>query len=174
MTGSVPIPVCALKLTEKLAETAIRSETSADVTLSIASPPYSSGTSTDMRPSLPASRSNSRVTGKFFASISAMRGRMDFSANSAVVRAISCCSSEKSSGVKTSSGTAFKSRKLPPTAGLGAATVAIVEPLSNHPTPIGMTRCDQEIFRPAALASFAWRWSKVQKRSAFSSRAQAT
>ena len=95
MTGSVPMPVCALKLTEKLAETAIRSETSADVTLSIARPPYSSGTSTDISPSLPASRSSSRVTAKFFASISATRGRIDFSANSAVVRAISCCSSRE-------------------------------------------------------------------------------
>ena len=130
----MPIPVCALKLTEKLAETAIRSETNADVTLSIARPPYSSGTSTDISPSLPASRSNSRVTAKFFASISATLGRIAFSANSAVVRAISRCSSEKSSGVKMSSGAAFERRKLPPMAGLRAATVAMVEPLRIHRT----------------------------------------
>src|SRR5664279_1201947 len=63
--GSVPMPTCALKATEKLANWLIDSETIADVTLSSSSPPYASGTSTAINPSSPALRSRPLVTVKF-------------------------------------------------------------------------------------------------------------
>ena len=57
--------------------------------------------STAMRPRSPAFLRSARVTSNFLASISAAAGRTSFVANSAAVVAICCCSSVKSSGVKT-------------------------------------------------------------------------
>ena len=44
--GSVPMPTCALKATEKLASWLMDSAMMAEVTLSISRPPYASGMST--------------------------------------------------------------------------------------------------------------------------------
>ena len=83
--GSVPIPTCALNATEKLASWLIDSAITADVTLSISSPPYASGTSTAINPRSPALRSRLRIRSKFFASIWSATGITSLVVNSAAV-----------------------------------------------------------------------------------------
>ena len=63
--GSVPMPTCAPKVTEKMPDFAMRSAMMADDTLSSSMPPYSSGTSTTVNPSSLAFFSSSRVNAKF-------------------------------------------------------------------------------------------------------------
>ena len=101
--GSVPMPVCAREGDGEAGLLADGFGDQAEVTLSMPRPPYSSGTSTAMRPSSPALRSRARVTAKFLASISAAAGSTSLVVNSSAVLAICRCSSVKSSGVKTSS-----------------------------------------------------------------------
>src|SRR5471030_1247371 len=91
--GSVPIPTCALKATEKLASWLIDSAIIAEVALSISSTPYASGTSTPIKPNSPALRNNLLVTSKFLASISRAAGITSLVVNPTVVLAICRCSS---------------------------------------------------------------------------------
>ena len=117
------MPTCEPKAVEKLASTDKWSVISVEVTLSIAMPPYSSGMSTEAKPSSPALRSNPVRTPVSLASMAAVLGRISSRANSATLVAIWRCSSFRSSGVKTSAGVLVSRRKLPP----AAATMGDVE-----------------------------------------------
>ncbi len=112
--GKVPMPTWALKATEKLPSCERWSATMAEVTLSMARPPYASGMSTAIRPRSPAFLRRARVTSKCLASISSAAGSTSLRTNSEAVRAIWRCSSVKSSGVMMSSGADSPIRKLPP------------------------------------------------------------
>ena len=110
--GSVPMPTCALKATEKLASWRCDSAIMAEVTLSISRPPYSSGMSTAISPSSPAFAQQGPGDGRNSSPQSASAaGSTSFAVNSTAVLAICRCSSEKSSGVKTSCGLAFFDEK---------------------------------------------------------------
>src|SRR5690242_5044008 len=106
--------VCAPHVVLKPPYLAIRSAMIAEVTLSICVPPYSSGTSTPLRPSSPAFFSSSRLMRNSFCSSFSILGTISLVANSSAVCAINWCCSVKSSGVKMSFGLRSSIRKLPP------------------------------------------------------------
>ena len=97
------MPACAPTVVAKLGQPASVSATIAEVTLSMPSPPYSSGTSTPSSPSSPTSRRKRSTSGLPFSStlcsISSARGMTSFCMNLRVVSPNSRCVSEKSSGV---------------------------------------------------------------------------
>src|SRR5581483_10084209 len=138
--GSRPMPVCAPQVVANPAYLAMWSAMIAEVTLSISIPPYSSGTSTALRPSSPAFFSRSRLTEKSLCSILSMLGTISLLAKSSAVWPISWCCSLKSSGVKISSGLRSSNRKLAPaTLVCGTADVLAMEhPLK--PETTGGTR----------------------------------
>ena len=126
--GSVPMPVCAENATENDPCFAMYSDTMAEETLSISSPPYSSGMSVAVRPRSAAPLMSERMTAKSLASMAAERGTTSLVAKSAAVCAIWRCSSVKSSGKKQAAGVEAVMRKAPPVARVcaGAGGVVIV------------------------------------------------
>src|SRR4051812_3592562 len=125
------MPACPPKDVLKLAQTAMRSATMAEETLSMSEPPYCSGTSMLAMPISLAFFSRSRVTWYSLCSIFSIAGRISCRANSSAVFAICWCSSVKSSGVKISFGLRSSRSQLPPaifTFGTAVA-VAICFPL---------------------------------------------
>ncbi len=108
------MPTCAPNAVEKLASTEMWSVMSVELTLSIPSPPYSSGTSTAVNPSSAALRSIAAIAPGSLASIAGTRGRISSLANRSAVAAICRCSSFRSSGVKISSGVRDSTRSCRP------------------------------------------------------------
>ena len=155
------MPMWAPKAVEKLASTDKWSVISVEVVLSIPRPPYSSGISTEAKPSSAALRISEASTPGFLASISAATGKISSRANCAAVATICRCSSFRSSGVKISAGVRVSSRKLPPAA---ATTEEEVEAdigrtlqLSDHSTPAGRAAARAQKPRPSAVpAAFAY------------------
>src|SRR5271166_1030502 len=119
------MPVCAPKAVETLARIERWSVMSVEVVLSMPTPPYSSGMSTEVNPSSAALRSSDFRTPGSLASMAAVKGRISSRANRAAVSAICRCSSFRSSGVKTSAGVRDLSRKLPPAAATIGEAVSV-------------------------------------------------
>ena len=113
--GIVPIPVCAPRDTANEPTTENCSAMSMLVVLSSPNPPYSSvGMSTMRRPSSPALRRSSGTSPDFFDSIWAIFGRISSTENLRAARAISRCSSLKSSGAMIFRAPPPSQRKLAP------------------------------------------------------------
>src|ERR1035437_7271512 len=140
------MPTWAPKAVEKLPRIDRWSVISVEVILSMPMPPYSSGISTEAKPSSPALRISPAKTPGCLASLAAALGRISSRANCAAVVAIWRCSSFRSSGVKISAGVRVSSRKLPPAAAImgeveSVDMVAYLQ-LSQHSTPAGRRRAN--------------------------------
>ena len=154
------MPTWAPKAVEKLPRIDRWSVISVEVILSMPMPPYSSGISTEAKPSSPALRISACSTPGCLASMAAALGKISSRANCAAVVATCRCSSFRSSGVKISAGVRVSSRKLPPAAatmgeGLNADIGKYLQ-LTQNSIPRGRQRATSMANSPLAGALFTF------------------